>query len=109
MLHQQVPVIFYDMDIRVPVQTWIRLSPRAALTEFGQRQMNPPVGGSYGGDLKPGGESIREVELNKLYYMTTPGDYRVVFSCKVPLKKPGDPHITVTSNEITITILPPDK
>jgi hypothetical protein len=109
LLMQQDPAIFYDMDIRVPVQPWIPLSPRAALTEFGERQRNPAIGGSRGGNLKPGDESIRELELNKLYYMTIPGDYRIRFSCKVLLKRQDDPRITVTSNEIKVTILPEAK
>jgi hypothetical protein len=36
--------------------------------------------------------------------MSAPGKYRIIYSCKEPPEAPGDPALTVVSNEITVVI-----
>jgi hypothetical protein len=49
---------------------------------------------------------IDEFDLSKLYDMSTPGEYRVTFSCKLPIKNLGDTSVIIASNEIKVTIRP---
>jgi hypothetical protein len=103
MVLRNEPALFYNVDVRVPIPEWIPLKPQAALTPFGEKQKNPQLTHMAGANLKPGGEIVDELQLNKLYVMSTPGEYHVAFSCKLPLKRLGDPW--VTSNEMKITVL----
>jgi hypothetical protein len=100
------PVMFYDMDIRLPFPVWVDFKPRAALTTLGQRMKDHWDRSLHGGPLNPGKEVVDEFDLGKLYDMATPGDYHITFSCKLPPNSPGDPAIIVASNEIKVTIRP---
>jgi hypothetical protein len=100
------PVMFYDMDIRLPFPKWIDLKPRAVLTPLGQKMKNHWDWSLRGGPLNAGKEVIDDFDLSKLYDMSTLGDYRITFSCRLPLKGLGDPTLIVASNEIKVTIRP---
>jgi hypothetical protein len=39
---------------------------------------------------------IDEFDLSKLYDMSTPGEYRVTFSCKLPIKNLGDTSVIIS-------------
>jgi hypothetical protein len=69
---------------------------------------NVSDGGFVGMSICAGAETTDQFDLNKLYSMSTPGDYRVTFSCKLP-QKAGDPNFAITSNNLKITILPDKK
>ena len=99
------PLLMYNIDVRLAMPEWLPWKAHAALTEFGRKLHNPGVGGVVGVEMKPGIETVHELELNKVFDMTVPGDYRVTFSCKQPLRSAGDPSVVVTSNDITVTIL----
>lgn len=61
--------------------------------------------GVVGSFLLPGHEAAHEFELNKLYDMSAPGEYRVTLSCKHPRKKVSDLAPTIISNTIKMTVL----
>jgi hypothetical protein len=103
--HQQ-GFIFYSIDIRVPFPEWMPWRPQAKLTPEGERAAHPLWGNGLGITLQPGREIAHEDELSKLYDMSALGKYRIVYSCKEPPDAPGDPVVTVVSNEITVTVLP---
>jgi len=95
----------YEMDVTLPYPSWIPFSPRAVLTPFGEKQQFPAISSTKGGYVQAGHESFNSFELNALYGMSAPGEYKIVFSCKQPLREWGDPEVTVTSNELKIAIL----
>lgn len=97
------PFEFYDIDIRIPFPSWMPFKPRAALTPFGRERKYPRETSLRGGDVQAGRESVDQFELNKLYYMSAPGDYRIVVSCRLR-SKGGQPPMTAVSNEIVITV-----
>jgi hypothetical protein len=99
------PVTFYEMDIRVPMPEWIPFRPQAVLTPDGQAQKHPWRSNFAGMTICAGVETTDQFDLNKLYYMSAPGEYRITFSCKLP-QKLGDRDFAITSNELRITILP---
>jgi len=109
------PPMLYRMDVRLPVPAWIPWKPRAA--ELPLAKLQP--GASYhmiGMDEPAGWESVSEVDLNKLFDMSTPGDYHVTFSTSQLTRSRADgptarenPKVTVTSNEITVTVLASGK
>lgn len=97
---------FYSMDVRFPVPEWIPGRPQAKLREEGERAMHPLIGDAVGFTLSPGHTVTTVFEMGRLYDMSTPGKYQVIFSCKEPPEVPGGPVLIVVSNEITVTILP---
>jgi hypothetical protein len=108
--------LFYRMDVRLPIADWIPLSPRAAMTPAGIEARDgftadgfgPGVGGMRGFWLQPGKERADTFQLEKLFYMTAEGAYRIVFSCNP--NNPNNPNnnrpdsVIVTSNEITVVL-----
>ena len=84
---------------------WWPQKQQAMLTARGYAEKHPLEMSTMGCTLDPGRENSRTLELNKLFQMTAPGEYRITFSCKEPLKKLGDPDVTITSNELAITVI----
>ena len=103
----------FQMDIRLPMPAWIPWKPRAPLTPLGQQEMDPRLfSGIAGAEARVGAEMTDEVEISKLFEMSTPGDYSITFSCRQQVGSPKDqsgaerPMVTVVSNQITVTVLP---
>jgi hypothetical protein len=103
-LHEE-SLVFYSIDIRVPFPEWMPSRPQAKLTSEGERAAHPLRGNGLGMTLRPGREIAHEDELSKLYDMSVPGKYRIVYSCKEPPEAAGEPALTVVSNELTVTVL----
>ena len=97
--------LMYKTDVRLAIPDWLPWKAKTALTKLGRDLDDPAIGGVMGGEIKAGTEIVREVELNKIFDMSVPGDYRATFSCRQPLRDFGDTSVVVTSNEITVTIL----
>jgi hypothetical protein len=96
------PLRFYGMEVILPGPAWLPVRNRAVLSEEGQRQMYPGHISSGIFPLKPGEESVAHFEMSKLYVMTIPGEYHVVFYFRAPYYVGGDG--MVKSNEIVFTI-----
>jgi hypothetical protein len=96
------PLLDFDIDVRAPIQSWIPLAPRAAMTEDGKSARLDAIFrsmGAQGFPLWPGKELTYPFELEKMFYMKAGGDYRVTFVARqYPL---------VTSNEIIVTLRQP--
>jgi hypothetical protein len=99
------PPEFYNMDVRMPTPDWIPFKPQAVLTTLGDQQRHPSRSSMVGWDLQAGADVTNDFELHKLYTMSVPGEYHVTFSCKIPVKKIGEPLLVITSNELKITVL----
>ena len=101
------PFGFYDIDVRMPIADWIpnAAAPRAALTSLGLSQKIFLSGSTAGHSLKPGAEFRNAFELNRLYEMSATGDYHVIFSCRLPSHTGRNEMVTITSNELIITVL----
>ena len=98
----------YQMDIKMPTPEWLPIPFRAqaALTPYGAHQKEPHelMGSIF--LLEPVRDSSREVELNRLYVMSAPGEYHVIFSTQLPQREPVFHRIVVMSNQLKITVLP---
>ena len=102
----------FTMDIRLPMPAWIPWKPRAPLTPLGQQEMDPRLfTGRSGAEVLAGAEMTHTFEISKLFEMSTPGDYQITFSCAQWVGSLNDhsgaerPKVTVTSNQITVTVL----
>ena len=95
-------VSFYGMDVRLPSPDWLPFRTRTTLSEEGQRRKYPGFTSATGHILKPGGEIIDKFELDKMYTMPIPGEYRVAFYFRAP--DYVGKNVIVTSNEIAFTI-----
>jgi hypothetical protein len=100
------PILFYEMEIRLPSPDWIPWRPTAVLTEAGQEEKRPGESSFVGYVIAPSHEVLDQFELNRLYHMSTPGTYHIQFSCKLPLRYRGDPFVSVISNDLKLTVLP---
>jgi hypothetical protein len=100
---RQGPVELYDMQVLLPVPSWLRYSQRAPLTPLGREMKYPRMTSTVGNYIPAGHEVVDKFELNKLYDMRAPGDYHIVFSCKLRPRE-GEPVVTVVSNEITVRV-----
>ena len=95
---------YYHFDVKEPYPSWVPVEPRSALTDWGKQQM-------YGGiseDYKPmrSGVEYRDTfELNRLYHMEQPGDYKVMV-WRVVWGMHGVGAVISASKEITITVSP---
>ena len=105
-----VPSLFI-MDVRLPVTPGIPWSPRAQPLAAGHPQPGEAFH-TISMDEPAGWETARKYDLRKLVDMSAPGDYHVTFSTTQPTRSAAEgaaglqkPHVTVTSNEITITIV----
>lgn len=104
-LARSAPFLFYDVAIRLPVPEWVPWHPRAPLTPLGETEKHPRMASYSGAAVAAGNETVDEFELDKLYQMSAPGEYHITFSCKLPAHYRGDPKVTVTSNEIVVTVV----
>ena len=95
-------VSFYGMDVRLPGSDWLPFKYRTTLSEEGERLNESGFTSATGHVVKPGGELIDKFELNRLYKMPTPGEYRVAFYFRAP-DYVGQ-NVIDTSNEIAFTI-----
>lgn len=100
------PFEFYQMDVRLPVPVWIPWKPQAVPTALGRKLAHPDMSSEAGMVAQPGDQRVAEYEINKLYDMSAPGEYRITFSCRQPLRERGDPATTITSNELVVTVVP---
>jgi len=106
MMHHVPRMLLYEVNVWLPMPAWIPYKPKAPLTQFGDSERHPRFTSVMGRVVPSGYESVDRFELNKLFQMSAPGEYRVVLSCRQPSEKKGEPEITVTSNEIVVTVLP---
>lgn len=97
--------VLYDMRVWLPSPDWIPLKQLAALTPEGDALKHPHMGNYAGAKVPAGREMPEELWISKLYYMTIPGTYHVVISCRQPLHERYNPQVTITSNEIAVTVL----
>ena len=94
--------IYYRMDVRLPGPDWLPFRNRAVLSEAGQRQKYPARTSVSTYILQASGEFVDKFELNKMFTMLIPGEYRVAFYFPAP--KYFGQNVIVTSNEIAFTI-----
>jgi hypothetical protein len=99
------------MDVRLPLTPGIPWRQRAQSLPAARPQ---PGEGFHviSMDEPAGWETARKYDLGKLVDMSAPGEYRVTFSTTQPTRSAAEgaaglqkPHVAVTSNEITITIV----
>ena len=98
------PVESYSVDVRIPMPSWIPWKPQAIPTAL-NRTLAQPERSEVGTIANPGHERITVYEINKLYDMSTPGEYRIIFSCRQPLRQQSDPTVHIVSNEIVVAVL----
>jgi len=105
-LHVSNLYTMFTMDVRVPVPDWIPWKPQAALTQQGRGVKFPRDNAVMGVALPPDGQRTFELYPTALYEISTPGKYRITFSCRQPSPAEGAQMVTVVSNEVTIAVLP---
>jgi hypothetical protein len=105
----------YTKDVRLPMPEWIPWRPRASALPLAEEQIRSGMG-RKGVGVAAGWEDVMEHELNKLFDITTPGEYHVTFSTNQATRGIAEGQAThqnstvkVTSNEITITVLASGK
>jgi hypothetical protein len=102
----------YVMEVLMPAQSWLPWRSRAALTPHGKKVKNPEMNNIAGADAPPGREVEDKFDISKIYEMLVPGDYLITFQCRQPTVTIADktfkerPMVDVTSNAITVTVLP---
>lgn len=118
------PELFYGMDVSMPKPSWIPVRSKALRQPRGRESGLSSFGG---GPFFPGDEKVSTIALNKLYYMNSPGVYRIRFSCMqtdrktegirfapvgepLPPPQPSEPEsssrrIFVESNEIMVEVV----
>jgi hypothetical protein len=95
---------FYEMEVLAPALEWLPFRPRASRTPLGERNLHLEVTGMGGRRLPPDSQTRHEFELNTLFQMTAPGQYRITFAYKGPSGDRGHADIRVVSNELKVTI-----
>ena len=105
-----VPSLFIT-DVRLPMTPGIPWRQRAQPLPASRLQPGEAFH-TISVDELPGWETARKYDLGKRVDMSAPGEYHVTFSTKQPTvtlaegeAARGDPKVTVTSNEITITVV----
>jgi hypothetical protein len=96
------PISFYGKDVRLPGPASMQFRNLAVLSDEGERLVFPGFTSATSHLLKPGSEIVDRFELNKLYVMPLPGEYRVKFHFRAPDYVGKD--VTVISNELVFTI-----
>ena len=102
----------YSMEVLAPGASWLGWRQKSALTPLGEETMDlRRATGTVGVDLAPGRESSEKYEINRLFEMSAPGEYSVTLQCRQPttgIAEGGKEHpmVEVTSNTITIAVLP---
>jgi hypothetical protein len=97
---------FYEMEVLAPAPEWLPFRPRASRTPLGERNLHLEVRGMGGRRLSPDLETRHEFELDTLFQMTDPGQYRITFAYyKGPIGDRSHADIRVVSNELKVTIL----
>jgi hypothetical protein len=95
-------VSFYGMDVRLPGPEYLPFRNMAVLSPEGERLAYPGHSSATNHVLRPGMALIDNFELNRLYAMTAPGDYHVIFFFRAP--DYVGKNVTVMSNELVITV-----
>lgn len=115
MVTRLTPDTLYEITVYVPIAGWIPLKPQADLTAYGRSHTRAALSdptpstrfmGLRGFFLDPGKELLDHFDLNMLYQISSPGEYRVTFSCTLPSRRFRGSTFTITSNDIKFTILP---
>lgn len=112
MFRRSRPETTFLIEVLMPAEPWLPWRTRAALTPYGEKGQNLGMNGVASGDIPAGHEVENEFEINKLYEMSAPGDYLVTFQCRQPTIRIAEmdgkdhPMVDVTSNAITVTVLP---
>jgi hypothetical protein len=112
MVRRTTPETTYTMEVLMPAQSWLPWRSRAALTPYGNKVKNPRMYSVAGFDLPPGREEENVFEIGKIYEMSVPGEYMITFRCRQPTIRISEmdgkepPMADVTSNTITVTVLP---
>lgn len=96
------PLQFYGKNVMLPEPAWLPVRNLAVLTDEGQRQVFPGHMSASSRVIRPGGEIESKFELNKLYAMSVPGDYHIVFHFRAP--DYVGKNVIVMSNEIVVTV-----
>jgi len=116
------PVLFLNstfslfvIDVRTPMPSWIPMKPKARLLP----ESAPQPGEAYhviGVDVPPAWQTARILDLNRLFDMSEPGEYRIKFSTTQPTVTMAEGQaahdnakVTVTSNELVIMIVAAGK
>jgi hypothetical protein len=111
-LRRTTPETTYVMEVLTPAQSWLPWRSRAALTPYGNKVKNPEMNSVVGLDIPPGSEEENKFKINKIYEMSTPGDYLITFQCRQPTIRIAEidgkehPMVDVASNAITVRVLP---
>jgi hypothetical protein len=112
MLRKTTPETNYVIEVLMPAQPWLPWRSRAALTPYGNRVTKPERNDIVGFDIPPGSEEENKFKINKIYEMSTPGDYLITFQCRQPTIRIAEidgkehPMVDVASNAITVRVLP---
>jgi hypothetical protein len=103
----------FIIDLRLPMPAWIPWKPQAPLSPLGQQEMAPKLfSGTTSIEVKAGAEMTDQFEISKLFEMSAPGDYQITFTCRQWVGGLNDhsgaerPMVTITSNQIAVTVLP---
>jgi len=112
MVRRTTPEKTYTMEVLMPAQSWLPWRSPAALTPYGDKVKNPHMYSVADFDLPPGAEEDDLFEISKIYEMSVPGEYMITFRCRQPTIRISEmdgkepPTADVTSNTITVTVLP---